>query len=255
MIALFQGLPKSAAPQANIALIGTAACAAATMGAQLIVFPELFVTGYNIPADAIAQLAEELTGDIVRNIAAIATAHRIAIIFGMPEKAGTAIYNTAVAISANGELLSAYQKIHLFGSEAETFTAGKDLQVFDLNGIKIGLAICYDIEFPEMARELKRKGAQLICVPTANFLPYTEVPTTLVRARAQENALAIAYANLCGTEGDLTYTGLSAIVNPNGVDAARAGAHASALLCTAPFEIDGKIPLATQLDDIRLHRR
>ncbi len=87
------------------------------------------------------------------------------------------------------------------------------------------MAICYDIEFPEFARELKRRGADVIVVPTANMEPYFEVPNTFIRARALENGIFVVYANYCGTEGDLKYTGLSGVTGPDGIDLARAGPH------------------------------
>jgi predicted amidohydrolase len=86
-----------------------------------------------------------------------------------------------------------------------------------------GLAICYDIEFPELARTLALAGADAILAPTANMAPYDSVATRLVPARAEENAVFIAYANYVGAEPPFDYFGLSCVCDPTGADIARAG--------------------------------
>ncbi len=85
------------------------------------------------------------------------------------------------------------------------------------------MTICYDIEFPESVRALARQEVKIVFNPTANMLPYVEVPKTLARARALENGVSVVYANLSGEENGLEYTGLSAIIGPDGLDLARAG--------------------------------
>ena len=89
--------------------------------------------------------------------------------------------------------------------------------------MKIGILICYDVEFPEAARTLTLAGAELIAVPTAIMQPFCHTCQLLVPARAYENQVFVVYANRCGQEGDLTYCGLSCIVGPDGKDRARAG--------------------------------
>jgi predicted amidohydrolase len=95
--------------------------------------------------------------------------------------------------------------------------------VAELEGIKIGILICYDVEFPEAVRALALAGAELIAVPTALIRPFDIVARTLVPARAFENQVYVAYAGMCGNEAGLGYCGLSCIVGPNGQDLARAG--------------------------------
>ncbi len=95
--------------------------------------------------------------------------------------------------------------------------------VAELDGLKIGILICYDVEFPEAVRSLALAGAELIAVPTALIRPFEFVARVLVPARAIENQVFVAYAGLCGDEGDLGYCGLSCIVGPDGQDLARAG--------------------------------
>ncbi|NWJ69658.1 hypothetical protein HX744_03595 [Pseudonocardia sp. ICBG1122] len=84
------------------------------------------------------------------------------------------------------------------------------------NGWGLGLLVCYDVEFPETVRALALAGADAVLVPTANMLPYDHVPRVLVPARAWENQVYVAYANWCGTEGSLTYGGLSCVAGPAG---------------------------------------
>ena len=93
----------------------------------------------------------------------------------------------------------------------------------ELDGLRLGVLICYDVEFPENVRLLALQGAALVAVPTANMAPYTFVCRALVPARAYENHLFLAYANRCGREGELEYLGQSCIVAPDGTDLARAG--------------------------------
>jgi predicted amidohydrolase len=94
---------------------------------------------------------------------------------------------------------------------------------FELDGWRIGLLICYEIEFPENARSLALAGADLIAVPTANMREFDFVATTLVPTRAYENQCVVAYANHCGSEGYVVYGGLSSIVGADGAPLAQAG--------------------------------
>jgi predicted amidohydrolase len=100
----------------------------------------------------------------------------------------------------------------------------------ELEGLKIGFLICYDVEFPEAVRALALVGAQLIAVPTAPIEPFGIVSQTLVAARAFENQVYVAYAGMCGREGNLCYCGLSCVVGPDGGDLARAGTDPALLV-------------------------
>lgn len=230
MLAAIQALPSPRDKVVNLRAVAHHAGLAAARGARIAVFPELFTTGYNI-GQSLHDLAETLDGPSVATLTAIARQHRIALVVGLPERRNDGISNSAVVIDETGKLCGVYRKMHLFGpKESELFRPGDCLCVAQVAGLRIGVAICYDVEFPEHARALVRGGAQILCVPTANMEPFREVPTTLVRARALENGVPVIYANLCGQEGDLTYTGLSGIVAADGIDLARAGATGEALL-------------------------
>jgi|LNFM01.1.fsa_nt_gb predicted amidohydrolase len=223
-IALLQMQPHPATPELNFARIASAARSAQAFGAQLLVTPELSLTGYAIANDS-ARLAEPRDGPLVTRLLQLARATDLAIVAGWPERDGADVYNSAVLASADG--VQCYRKCHLFGAAERAQFRASDVpsQVFEVAGLKTGLLICYDIEFPEMARGLALAGAELIIVPTA--LPASpgqrRVSEVLVPGRALENHVFIAYAGLCGAERDLRYEGGSVIVGPDGIDLARAG--------------------------------
>ncbi len=197
-----------------------AACAQArAQGADLLVTPEMFLTGYAIGAERVAALAEPADGPLEQAVAGIAQRHRIAIVYGYPEHHPEGKpFNAAQAIAPDGTRIAHYRKTHLFGDmDRAQFSAGDTAsQVFEWKGWRLGLLICYDVEFPETVRSLALQGADAVLVPTANMEPFDEVQRVLLPARALENSLCLAYANACGSEGTLPYNGLSCAIGPDG---------------------------------------
>ncbi|MHA6578083.1 carbon-nitrogen hydrolase family protein [Pseudomonas yamanorum] len=194
--------------------------------ADLLVLPEMFLTGYNIGVEAVGALAEAQDGPSAQSIAALAKNSGVAILYGYPERgADGQIYNAVQLIDANGQRLCNYRKTHLFGDlDNSMFSAGDDdFPLVELNGWKLGFLICYDLEFPENTRRLALAGAELILVPTANMVPFDFVADVTVRARAFENQCYVAYANYCGQEGEIQYCGQSSIAAPDGQWIAQAG--------------------------------
>eukprot|EP01132_Coremiostelium_polycephalum_P013857 gene13857-16856_t len=194
--------------------------------ADLLVLPEMFLTGYNIGVEAVGALAETQDGPSAQSIAALAKNSGVAILYGYPERgADGQIYNAVQLIDANGQRLCNYRKTHLFGDlDNSMFSAGDDdFPLVELNGWKLGFLICYDLEFPENTRRLALAGAELILVPTANMVPFDFVADVTVRARAFENQCYVAYANYCGQEGEIQYCGQSSIAAPDGQRIAQAG--------------------------------
>lgn len=224
-IACFQGPDAADTPAGNLVRLRRVAARAQAGGARLLICPEMFLTGYALGREEVARLAEPLDGKSVEEARKIAAEVGIALVFGMPERAGGKVFNSAVAIGADGSLLDAYRKTHLFGEvDRDQFSPGDATpRVFDVGGLKAGLLICYDVEFPEAVRALALQGADLVVVPTAVMQPFDVVPRTVVPARAYENQLFVAYADRCGKEADFDYCGLSCVVGPDGVDRARAG--------------------------------
>lgn len=197
---------------------------AAARGVRLLVCPELTLTGYDLGAVA-REVAEPAGGAMAEAVAGIARVRGLAIAWSWPERAGDDVFIAAEIVDRDGTVLVRHRKAHLYGdAEAAAYTPGAGAPaVAEIDGLRVGLLVCYDVEFPEQVRLLALAGADLVACPTALNAPYDQVSTLLVPARAYENQLAVAYANRCGTENDLTYTGLSCLVGPDGVDLARAG--------------------------------
>ncbi|MBV2354529.1 carbon-nitrogen hydrolase family protein [Streptomyces sp. J2-1] len=222
--ALFQSSGRPGSIAENLRVLDRAAGRAAESGAALLAAPEMFLTGYAI-GDDVARLAEPADGDSADAVAEIAHRHGLAVAYGYPERADGTVYNSAQLISADGTRLAGYRKTHLFGDfERAHFTPGADLVVqAELNGVTVGLMICYDVEFPETVRAHALAGTDLLVVPTAVMHPYQFVPESLVPVRAWENQLYVAYVNRVGAEGEFEFTGLSVLAGPDGTARARAG--------------------------------
>ncbi|MEB0041819.1 carbon-nitrogen hydrolase family protein [Pseudomonas sp. MH10] len=224
-IALYQCPPLPLDVSGNLARLELKASQAAAQGADLLVLPEMFLTGYNIGAQAAFSLAQARDGESAQQIMAIAQETGIAIVYGYPERSSHGqIYNAVQLIDAQGRSLCHYRKTHLYGDLDKSMFAvgGDEFPVVELNGWRLGLLICYDLEFPENTRRLALAGADLIVVPTANMKPYDFVAEVTVRARAFENQCYVAYANYCGSEGAIHYCGLSSIAAPDGCRIAQA---------------------------------
>lgn len=204
--------------------LGAAVAEAAGAGADLFISPEMFIGGYNIGAGPVAKNAS-LFETVQNDLCNLAAAHHIALVIGLPTPNAGLPFNSCIAIDKTGDIRAIYHKTHLFGGvDRAQFTAGERLSpVIELCGWQIGLAVCYDIEFPEVARNLALHGADLIVTPTANMEPFDSVALRLVPARAEENAVYVAYCNYLGTEGHFDYNGLSCICGPDGNDLIRAG--------------------------------
>ena len=154
----------------------------------------------------------------------------IALLYGYPERGEEAASTTPRSCSTatgNGSRTTARRTCSAT-LDRDAFAPGqRAADRAELDGLKIGILICYDVEFPENVRRLALPGADLVAVPTAQMQPFAFVVRALVPARAYENQMFLAYANRCGREGELDYLGQSCIVGPDGVDLARAGAARS----------------------------
>lgn len=234
-IALYQCPPLPLNIGGNLQRLEQQAHDAAAQGAQLLVCPEMFLTGYNIGAEAARALAQPNDGFAAGDIAAIAKANGIAILYGYPElSADEQVYNSIQLIDAHGQTLCNYRKTHLYGDlDKAMFRPGEDrFPIIELNGWRLGFLICYDVEFPENTRRLALAGAEVILVPTANMAPYDFVADITIRARAYENQCFVAYANYCGSEGDIHYCGLSSLCAPDGSRLALAAQDESLIIGT-----------------------
>jgi predicted amidohydrolase len=209
---------------ANLRTIEAATVEAASAGAVCLVAPELALTGYGAD-EAIRAAAEPADGGQVARLQAIAAETGIAIVAGFAEAADGVVYNSAVAVTPEGQR-HIYRKMHLYGDyERSLFSPGDTAPpIFQIGGLKAGLLICYDVEFPEMVRHLALAGADLVLVPTA--LPASEhaafIARSIIPVRAFENQVFVAYANHAGHDGAFAYAGLSGIAAPDGSDLVRA---------------------------------
>ena len=218
-IALWQSVGVPGDKQANLAALGERALAASAAGARLLLCPECFLAGYNV-AEQIAALAEPAAGPSAQRISEIARQAGIAIVYGYAEKEEKSgdIFNAVQAIGPDGAVLGHYRKTHLFSDfEHGIYKAGCAFAApFNFEGWRIGLLICYDVEFPEAVRSVALSGAELILIPTALTEEYTAVPEFIVPARAVENQVYVAYCNHAGIENGMRFLGCSRLAGPDG---------------------------------------
>jgi predicted amidohydrolase len=224
-LSALQKQTAGADPAANLARIETAAHEAARAGATLLVTPELGITSYG-GGEKIRELAEPADGPIVARLGDIARNTGVALVAGFAEKAGDAVYNSAIYTDGSGKP-SAYRKSHLYGDyERSLFTPEKPSTcLFEHCGMTLGMLICYDVEFPENVRRLAQAGAEMILVPTATPMGAsgTFIAEKMIPVRAFENQIFIAYVNNIGRDGDFDYAGRSVIAAPDGTALATAG--------------------------------
>jgi 5-aminopentanamidase len=143
-----------------------------------------------------------------------------------------------------------YRKVQLYGGrEQSLYKQGAAYVTFDLGGTKAAILICYDVEFAPHVKALADDGVTLICVPTANMHPFTHVVRHTVPAMAANHGVAIAYANYCGAEGELTYVGGSQIVGPHGEVLALAGEGPALLIADIPAADPARV--STQSRDLK----
>lgn len=197
-----------------------------------IVLPELFNTGYLFRnMDEVKQLSESVTrGYTVPEMKKLAKKQRLNLVFGMAESKARKYYNSSVLITAEGKVAS-YQKVHLFDREKLFFQPGtKQFGVHPVEGAKIGMMVCFDWFYPEVARILALKGAQVICHPSNLVLPWCQ---DAMKTRSLENGVFSVTCNRIGTEKrgavSITFTGKSQILDPKGEMLANAGERSESL--------------------------
>lgn len=245
-IALGQFAGTPADKDANLRLMEAVAADAARQGADLLVLPELFATGYNI-GDAVAALAEPGDGPYAMEAKRIASALGLGLVYGYPERTAEGVYNAAAVIDRSGRRVANYRKIHLWGAfEDAGFLPGTGTGVFELGGMRFGLQICYDLDFPELARAQALSGVDGLIVLSATTAPYPVVPRHLVPARAYENQMFVVFANRTGEERGLRYAGESCVAAPDGAVLAGCGQE-EGLVCAV-------VEPARYADYVRDHR-
>lgn len=194
---------------------------AAENGADLVILPELFSTGYHLDTIGphILDLAEPIDGPSVRALQQAAREAKCYVVAGVAliREVGGVPYNSAVLIDREGNVAGSYDKVHLWALERFYFRAGASYPVFDTDFGRIGIIICYDLGFPEAARSLALQGADLVVCPSAWCVEDMDVWEINAPARALENTVFLAAVNRFGREGgDLYMPGRSMVCNPRG---------------------------------------
>lgn len=215
IISIAQVKPVLYGPEKNLEKAEELISEASKNGAKAIFFPEMYLTGYT--TERVSEFAISLNHKLLVRLGDFAKKYEILIVCGFIERSSDGLcYNSACVIDSNGEQLGVYRKTHLFNNEAQQFVPGYKSGLFDTSIGKIGLMICYELEFPEIARMLAINGAKLIVVPTANMFPYDKHQEVFLKARAMENGVYIALANNIGSDSNYEYCGGSSIVDPSG---------------------------------------
>lgn len=205
--------------------------------ADIACFPELFTTGYNLDliSGDLHKLAEPIPGETTDLLGHRAAKLRLAILGTIIEQEGKTLYDTTFIIDKHGKLIGKYRKSHLYPKEHQYFKAGGELPIFQLDGIKVGVAVCFEHAFPQIFTTLALKGAQVIFIPSAVPVGYDYLLDLRTRARAQDNQLFVVAVNRVGREEGVKYCGRSLVVNPRGEVIGEASAEREEILAV---EID-----------------
>jgi predicted amidohydrolase len=194
--------------------------------ADLVMLPEIWQTGF-MSFDRYEIDAQPLDGPLVNRLKALAKEMKVMLHTGsFVEKDGDRLFNTSVLISADGEILGVYRKIHLFGfqsKETQILTPGETPVVVETPFGNLGMATCFDLRFPELFRAMVDQGADMFLVCSA--WPYPRLPAWIMlnRVRALENQCHLICANSCGMNKTSQFVGHSMVVDPWGTILAGAG--------------------------------
>jgi N-carbamoylputrescine amidase len=264
-VACIQFEPKVGRKEENIAATRRLVEEAAQRGATLCVLPELCNSGYVFESrEEALELAEEIPhGPTAQAWIEMARAHGLCIVAGIAERVEKHLYNSAVLIRPDGQV-STYRKMHLWHREKLFFEPGNlGFPVFSTPLGHVGMAICYDIWFPEATRILAMRGADIICVPT-NWVPMPGQPSEerpmaiyLCMATAHVNAVFVAAADRTGIERGQRFLGNSVVVGPSGWPVAGpASANGEEIVyATCNLTDSRRMKAMNELNDIARDRR
>lgn len=252
-IGIVQMKPRLGEPEENLVKMSEMISKIASQQkVDLIVFPELVTSGNELGV-RFTDLAQRVPGPTINLIAQRANDFGIYVAFGMvtKERVESVLYNSAVLVGPDGDLIEVYNKVHLRGEERMAFREGFKLPVAETDIGNIGLMIGYDLAFPEVARSLALEGADLLCVlsnwETANIDEWK----TYLRARAYENSLFVAGVNRVGEDVTLNFGGESMVIGPRGEVYASLVESTDA---TSGEPVEGYAVARIDLDDVRKNR-
>ncbi|HXV43115.1 MAG TPA: carbon-nitrogen hydrolase family protein [Anaerolineae bacterium] len=196
--------------------------------ADIACLPELFTTGYNLNelgndlfdlAEPVPATSGDAAGPTIARLCQLASQLDLAILAGLAECAPLVtglLYDSVVLINRHGQICGRYRKSHLYPAEHRFFRPGQTLPVFELDGLRVGLAICFEAAFPPIFSTLALQGAQIVFNPSAVPVGYGYLQDVRTRARAQDNQSFVVAVNHVGAEGVVTYCGQSQIADPRG---------------------------------------
>lgn len=237
-------------PRAVHANVGRAAeLIASSAESDLVVFPELFLSGYEL-GDA-ESVAIELDGPELDELRDAARRAATAIVVGAAERAPGGVANSAISVDSAGELAAVYRKTHPFGAERGIYAAGDELVTVPLGGRLLGLMICFDMEFPEVARTLARGGADMLVTISANPAEFELDHETFARARALESGLPHVYVNRVGEQDGISFGGRSTALDQTGRVLADAGAAEEQIVDAEIGPPEAGDPRTRYLDQLR----
>jgi len=223
-VAVVQSAAKLGDKEANMRSIARVSKALARLGVDIACFPELVTTGYALYKEW-PKYSEEIPGPTTDSLGKTAREHGMHLVVGMPELATREreCYDSAVLIDYSGDVAGVYRKVHLWDKERMYFAPGNRFPVFKTRLGRVGIGICYDLEFPEPARVMALAGASLIFYPSAQPSSMRRRIDVYAKSRAAENCVFVAFSNLAGRDGSLVYLGGSQITSPTCKVLARVG--------------------------------
>ena len=227
----------------NLAKVEAALERAAKQDVKLAVLPEMWSSGYDYKR--LAKHAAE-TPRVIEVICRLSAEYNMVVIGSLPEKDEGKIYNTAYVVD-QGVLVDSYRKLHMFSTMGEDrfLSPGDRSLVVSTSVGRLGVAICYDLRFPELFRKLALEGAEIVCLPAEWPKPRQEHWRTLLRARAMENQLFLIATNCCGVQGKLDFFGMSLLLSARGEVLAEGGETDTELIAT--FEAQEMIDYRAQI--------
>lgn len=222
-VGVYQPEARVQSPEERLIRLETIFDEPAARECDLIVCPELFLSGYFVDG-RILEWAEASDGPFSRGVCEIARSRQCAIVYGYPERTTEGVFNSALCTGPDGCVVANHRKNLLpHDYEEKYFRTGREPTIFQVKGWKIGLLICYETEFPESVRYYAQSGCDLVVAPTALTVEWSVVSQRVVPSRAFENTFFLVYANHAGEENGYRYLGESVVVSPFGKDLARAG--------------------------------
>lgn len=214
----------------NLVKVEAALNRVARLGAQLAVLPEMWSSGYDYKR--LARHAAE-TPRVIKALCRRTAELNLVVVGSLPEQSEGKIYNTAYVVD-RGNLVGSYRKLHMFSTMGEDrfLSPGNKSLVVPTSVGRLGIAICYDLRFPELFRKMALEGAEIVCLPAEWPKPRQEHWRTLLRARAMENQLFLIATNCCGVQGKLDFFGMSLLLSARGEVLAEGGEIDTELIAT-----------------------